>query len=118
MPRSRWRNSSATLTPRCAWPPPMAWPISAVPPTPPGWPRGDGRGGPGYRIRREASFKPFGRGAVGLQATAKDTEGSRFFITLAPDPQQDAHTTLLGTVANGLEVVDALRAHDTIDSID
>jgi HEAT repeat protein/cyclophilin family peptidyl-prolyl cis-trans isomerase len=83
-----------------------------------GCPRGDGIGGPGYRIRREASFKPFGRGAVGLQATAKDTEGSRFFITLSPDPQQDAHATLLGTVANGLDVVDAIRAHDTIDSID
>lgn len=83
-----------------------------------GCPRGDGIGGPGYRIRREASFKPFGRGAVGLLAAAKDTEGSRFFITLSPDPREDAHATLLGTVASGLEVAEALRAHDTIDSVE
>lgn len=83
-----------------------------------GCPRGDGLGGPGYRIRREAGMKPFGRGAVGLLANFKDTEGSRFFIALSPDPRQDAHATLLGTVANGLDVVESLRAHDTIDRVE
>jgi peptidyl-prolyl cis-trans isomerase B (cyclophilin B) len=83
-----------------------------------GCPRGDGLGGPGYRIRREAGMRPFGRGAVGLEAPAKDAEGSRFFIALAPDPEQDGRATLLGTVTSGLEVLDALRAQDTIDDVE
>ena len=79
-----------------------------------GCPRGYGLGGPGFRIRREAGMKPFGRGAVGLDAGAKDTEGSRFFITLAPDPQRDGAATLLGTVVMGMDVVQQLRVGDVI----
>jgi peptidyl-prolyl cis-trans isomerase B (cyclophilin B) len=83
-----------------------------------GCPRGDGRGGPGFRIPREAGLKPFGRGAVGLDAPAKDGEGSRFFITLTPDPSRDGRATLLGTVVKGLEVVERLRPHDTIERVE
>jgi HEAT repeat protein/cyclophilin family peptidyl-prolyl cis-trans isomerase len=83
-----------------------------------GCPRGDGLGGPGYRLRREAGLRPFGRGSVGLEAPAKDAEGSRFFVTLAPDPEDDGRATLVGTVVNGLEVLDALRAQDTIEDVE
>jgi HEAT repeat protein len=83
-----------------------------------GCPRGDGLGGPGYRLRREAGMRPFGRGAVGLDAPEKDAEGSRFFIALAPDPERDGRATLLGTVTSGLEVLDSLRAQDTIDDVE
>jgi cyclophilin family peptidyl-prolyl cis-trans isomerase/HEAT repeat protein len=83
-----------------------------------GCPRGDGRGGPGFRFGREAGLRPFGRGAVGLDAAALDTEGSRFFITLAPDPAHDGRATLLGTVVKGMEIVERLRPHDTIDSVE
>jgi peptidyl-prolyl cis-trans isomerase B (cyclophilin B) len=79
-----------------------------------GCPRGDGLGGPGFRIRREAGLRPFGRGAVGLDAAVKDTEGSRFFIATAPDPMRDGNATLLGNVVMGMDVVDALRAGDEI----
>jgi cyclophilin family peptidyl-prolyl cis-trans isomerase len=79
-----------------------------------GCPRGDGLGGPGFRLPREATPRSFGRGAVGLESAAKDAEGSRFFITLAPQPALDGRATLLGTVVNGLEVAERLREGDEI----
>ena len=58
-------------------------------------------GGPGFRLRTETGLRPFGRGAVGLSAPVKDAQGSRFFITLLPEPERDGRDTLLGTVVNG-----------------
>ena len=83
-----------------------------------GCPRGDGRGGPGFRLPREAGLRAFGRGAVGLEAAAKDAEGSRFFITLAPEPATDGQATLLGHVVNGLEAADRLREDDVIEWVE
>jgi HEAT repeat protein/cyclophilin family peptidyl-prolyl cis-trans isomerase len=83
-----------------------------------GCPRGDGRGGPGFRLPREAGLRSFGRGAVGLESTAKDAEGSRFFIALAPEPATDGQATLLGVVANGLDAADRLREDDVIDWVE
>jgi HEAT repeat protein/cyclophilin family peptidyl-prolyl cis-trans isomerase len=83
-----------------------------------GCPRGDGLGGPGFRLRREAGLKAFGRGAVGLDAGTKDAEGSRFFIALAAEPGTDAAATLLGTVVTGMEVADRLRADDEIEWVE
>jgi cyclophilin family peptidyl-prolyl cis-trans isomerase len=83
-----------------------------------GCPRGDGTGGPGYRIPREAGLRPFGRGAVGLDAVAKDSEGSRFVISLLPDPARDGRRTLVGTIVKGMEVAEALRGGDEIDHVE
>ena len=49
-----------------------------------GDPRGDGNGGPGYTLRCEITQRPYGRGAVGMALSGKDTGGSQFFVTLAP----------------------------------
>ena len=49
-----------------------------------GDPRGDGNGGPGYALRCEIGERPYGRGAVGMALSGKDTGGSQFFVTLAP----------------------------------
>ena len=46
-----------------------------------GDPRGDGNGGPGYTLRCEIGQRPYGRGAVGMALSGKDTGGSQFFIT-------------------------------------
>jgi cyclophilin family peptidyl-prolyl cis-trans isomerase len=79
-----------------------------------GDPRGDGNGGPGYTIRCEVGQRPYGRGAVGMALSGKDTGGSQFFITHVPTPHLDGAYTLFGTVAEGKEVVDRIEPGDAI----
>lgn len=83
-----------------------------------GSPRGDGRSDVGYALRGEMGLRPFGRGSVGLIGSGDDAGGSRFFITLRPDPRADGEVTLIGTVVNGIEVVEKLRPEDEIDRVD
>jgi len=85
-----------------------------------GSPRGDSFGGPGFTLRSEIGERPFGRGAVGLVplAGARDMADSRFVITLAPAPDMDGTTTLLGWVASGMDVVGRLRAGDVIEKME
>ena len=80
-----------------------------------GSPRGDDYGGPGYTVRDEIGLRSFARGAVGLAVSWKDGGGSRFFITLAPQPQLDGSVSRVGTVAAGMEVVEAIRPGDVIE---
>ena len=79
-----------------------------------GDPRGDGNGGPGYTIRCEVNHKPYGRGVVGMALSGKDTGGSQFFVTAAPQPHLDGRYTAFGEVTKGQEVVDALLEGDQI----
>jgi cyclophilin family peptidyl-prolyl cis-trans isomerase len=79
-----------------------------------GDPRGDGNGGPGYTIRCEVGQRPYGRGAVGMALSGKDTGGSQFFITHVPTPHLDGAYTLFGTVAEGMQVVDQIEPGDAI----
>ena len=81
-------------------------------------PGGDGRPGVGFGLRTEPGLRPFGRGSVGLVPVGPGAVSSRFFILLRPDPTLDGQTTVLGTVANGMEVVDRLRPEDEIDRVD
>jgi cyclophilin family peptidyl-prolyl cis-trans isomerase/HEAT repeat protein len=83
-----------------------------------GCPRGDGNGGPGYTLRCEIGQQPYGRGAVGMALSGKDTGGSQFFITHAPAPQLDGNYTVFGRVAAGMEVVDSIQPGDLIDRIE
>lgn len=83
-----------------------------------GCPRGDGLGGPGFRLRSEVGQQPFGRGAVGLALAGADTGGSQFFITQFPAPHLDGAYPRLGQIARGMDVVDALRPGDRIDRIE
>jgi cyclophilin family peptidyl-prolyl cis-trans isomerase len=83
-----------------------------------GDPRGDGSGGPGYVQRCELALSPYGRGAVGMALSGKDTGGSQFFITLAPAPHLDGRYALFGHVALGMEVVEALRPEDRIQRVE
>jgi cyclophilin family peptidyl-prolyl cis-trans isomerase/HEAT repeat protein len=79
-----------------------------------GDPRGDGNGGPGYTIRCEVNHKPYARGVVGMALSGKDTGGSQFFVTAAPQPHLDGRYTAFGEVTKGQEVVDALLEGDQI----
>ena len=82
-----------------------------------GCPRGDGNGGPGYTLRCEISQRPYGRGAVGMALSGKDTGGSQFFITHSPQPHLDGGYTLFGQVLSGMEVVDQIRPGDVIERV-
>jgi cyclophilin family peptidyl-prolyl cis-trans isomerase/HEAT repeat protein len=79
-----------------------------------GDPRGDGAGGPGYTIPCELDLSPYGRGAVGMALSGKDTGGSQWFITLSPQPHLEGHYTVFAQVASGMEVADQLVEGDAI----
>jgi cyclophilin family peptidyl-prolyl cis-trans isomerase len=70
-----------------------------------GDPRGDGSGGPGYSLRCEIGRRRYLAGGVGMALSGKDTGGSQFFVTLAPQPHLDGRYTLFGQVFEGLDAV-------------
>ncbi len=82
-----------------------------------GDPRGDGEGGPGYSIRCEVTRRPYLRGTVGMALAGKDTGGSQFFFTHAPQPHLDGRYTAFGEVVSGMDVVDALLEGDVIREV-
>jgi len=80
-----------------------------------GCPDGDGRGGPGYRFRDEvdgpARFdQPY---LLAMANAGPGTNGSQFFITVAPTPHLTGRHTIFGTVTEGSEVVDQIAATRT-----
>ena len=79
-----------------------------------GDPRGDGNGGPGYAIPCEVNPRPYHRGVVGMALSGKDSGGSQFFITHAPQPHLDGRYTAFGEVERGMEVVDAILESDVV----
>ena len=79
-----------------------------------GDPSASGRGGPGYEFGDE--FNPDLRfeepGLLAMANAGPDTNGSQFFITVAPEPQLTGRHTIFGKVISGLEVAKALTARD------
>jgi cyclophilin family peptidyl-prolyl cis-trans isomerase/HEAT repeat protein len=83
-----------------------------------GDPRGDGNGGPGWSIRCEINMVPYGRGAIGMALSGKDTGGSQWFATHSPQPHLDGGYTVFGKVNElGMKVVDNIVRGDKIVSI-
>jgi peptidyl-prolyl cis-trans isomerase B (cyclophilin B) len=86
-----------------------------------GCPNGTGSGGPGYTIPCEVGAqKQFhDRGVLSMAHAGRNTGGSQFFI--CHSRQNTAHLdrnhTCFGRVIEGLEVIDAIRGGDKINSI-
>lgn len=86
-----------------------------------GCPKGDGTGGPGWRIDCETSAKNqyHDRGVLSMAHAGKNTGGSQFFICHSRNNTShlDGVHTCFGKVVEGVEFVDDIRAGDKIVSV-
>lgn len=78
-----------------------------------GCPNGDGRGGPGYRIKGEFNANKIKNnlkhtpGVISMaRSTGYDTAGSQFFIMVGEAPHLDGEYAAFGKVIEGMEVAD------------
>ncbi|MFC3414730.1 peptidylprolyl isomerase [Algoriphagus hitonicola] len=86
-----------------------------------GCPKGDGTGGPGYKIDCELTGdnQYHDRGVISMAHAGRNTGGSQFFICHSRDNTKhlDRNHTVFGKVVEGLEVIDQIRAGDKIEKI-
>ena len=83
-----------------------------------GDPKGDGTGGPGYKIKAEFNKNKHDRGAVAMaQSNDPDSAGSQFYIVLAPANFLDGKYTVFGKVASGMNIVDNVKKGDKMKSV-
>lgn len=75
-----------------------------------GDPTGTGYGSPGYKFEDEISDKhDFDHpGVVAMANSGPNTNGSQFFITVAPAEHLNGHHTIFGEVVSGQDVADAI----------
>jgi peptidyl-prolyl cis-trans isomerase A (cyclophilin A) len=76
-----------------------------------GDPAGTGMGGPGYQFEDETKGSPhkFDKpGKLAMANAGPNTNGSQFFITLAPTTWLTGKHTILGEVVEGQEVVEKI----------
>jgi peptidyl-prolyl cis-trans isomerase A (cyclophilin A) len=78
-----------------------------------GDPEGTGMGGPGYKFEDETKESPhkFDKpGKLAMANAGPNTNGSQFFITVAPTPWLTGNHTIFGEVVEGQDVADKITA--------
>ena len=90
-----------------------------------GCPKGDGTGGPGWKIpgefKQRRLRKKMPKHELGVLAMARSgnphSAGSQFYICLDSAPHLDGQYTSFGRVIEGIEVVNELRNGDKIEHV-
>ena len=80
-----------------------------------GDPLGQGTGGPGYKFQDEfvASLTFDQPGMLAMANSGPATNGSQFFVTVAPTPHLNGAHTIFGQITQGQEVADAISLAKT-----
>ncbi len=86
-----------------------------------GCPRGDGTGGPGYKIDCELAGENqyHDKGVLSMAHAGRNTGGSQFFICHSRNntAHLDRQHTCFGKVVDGLEIIDKIKQGDKMEQV-